>query len=309
MLSRRSVRIKAMQFLFSISRDGELNFDEASKRYWKSIEITFDLFIYNLYVLIQVARRAQDDEKNRREKHLPSDFDKKFTDKLYSNPLIQSLVDNIKLQKDFTQRSFSSTINKEYCSKIYSSFAKTEPYLKYIESESKEKDHLDILLELYRHCRKDELFNEIMEDAFPQWIDDKSVVVGSVKKSLKELPAQDEDFYDKYYPDNETVKAYGFELFSRTHNEDEHLLEIIKPILQNWDHERVAIIDMILLKMALAEFLYFETIPTSVTLNEYLEVSKMYSTAKSKDFINGILDRLKNDLVEKKMINKSVKES
>jgi len=298
-----------MQFLFSISRDGDLKFEEASKRYWKSIEVTYELFLYNIFVLIEVVRCAQEDVKNRKTKHLPTAFDKKFSDKIFSNSLIQSLAENDKLLKEFKKTDYLGISNTDYFGKIYNSFAKSDEYLKYVENDSTDKEHIEILLELYRYCRKDELFNELMEDAYPQWIDDKSVVIGSVKKALKELPSDNETFFEKYYPDEETVKAYGYELFSKTHSEDEKLLEIIKPILKNWDHDRVAIIDMILLKMALVEFLHFETIPTTVTLNEYLEVSKMYSTAKSKDFINGILDRIKNDLLEKKMINKSVKES
>lgn len=307
MLSRRSVRIKAMQFLFSLSRDGDLNFDEAAKRFWGSIETTFDLYLYSLYILTGVTKCALQDRENRKTKHLPSAYDKKFTAKIHANPSISSLCENQDLLKEFKKRNFDSLENIDYYNKIYTSFAKTEEYKKYIESDNDQKEDLSILLDLYRHCRKDELFNELMEDGYPQWIDDKSVVVGSVKKTLKELPCSDSRFYDKYYPDDETVKEYGFELFKRTYEENDSLLEIIKPTLKNWDHDRVAIIDMILLKMALAEFLHFETIPTTVTLNEYLEVSKMYSTAKSKDFINGILDRLKNDLEEKNMIKKKPK--
>ena len=307
MLSRRSVRIKAMQFLFSLSRDKDLNFEEATKRFWKSIETTFDLYLYNVYTLIGITECAIQDGENRKTKHLPSAYDKKFTAKLHTNPIITFLKENQELSKEFKNRNFESLSNTDYYNKIYSAFAKLEEYRKYIEADSESDNDLSILLDLYRHCRKDELFNELMEDAFPQWIDDKSVVVGSVKKTLKELPSDEPDFYNKYYPDDETVKDYGYELFKIAHTEDEALLEIIKPTLKNWDHDRVAIIDMILLKMALSEFLHFETIPTTVTLNEYLEVSKMYSTAKSKEFINGILDRIKNDLEEKKMIKKKSK--
>ncbi|MDG2449240.1 MAG: transcription antitermination protein NusB [Saprospiraceae bacterium] len=304
MLSRRSVRIKAMQFLFSLSRDEDLKFDEAAKRFWISIETTYDLYMYNLYLLMEVTKCAYQDAENRKTKHLPSAYDKKFTAKIDTNPLMNSLSENSELSKEFKKRNFESLKNTDYYKKIYNSFSKNEEYKKYIESENSKEDDLSILLDLYRHCRKSELFNELLEDGYPQWIDDKSVVVGSVKKTLKQLPAAESKFFDQYYPDDETVKEYGFELFKKTYEENDSLLEIIKPTLKNWDHERVAIIDMILLKMALSEYLYFETIPTTVTLNEYLEVSKMYSTAKSKDFINGILDRLKNDLTENKMIKK-----
>lgn len=305
MLSRRSVRIKAMQFLFSLSRDKELDFDEATKRYWKSIDTTFDLYLYNLYVILGVTNCAHKDAENRKSKHLPTEYDKTFKAKIDTNDLIVFLKNNDELNKLFKQKNFVGIANEDYFNKIYTPFSKTPEYKKYISGGNDHEDHKAILLELFRHCRKDELFNELMEDAYPQWIDDKSVVVGSVKKTLKDIPSENKDFFKNYYPDNETAKSYGYELFKKTHENDAELLTEIKPTLKNWDHERVAILDMILLKMALSEFLYFPTIPTTVTLNEYVEVAKSYSTAKSKDFINGILDRLKNDLIGRDLIKKT----
>ncbi|NJN34227.1 MAG: transcription antitermination factor NusB, partial [Saprospiraceae bacterium] len=91
---------------------------------------------------------------------------------------------------------------------------------------------------------------------------------------------------------------FGEELLTKTYKNDEELLNEIEPMLKNWDAERVATLDMILMKMALAELLYFPTIPTKVTINEYVDLSKMYSTDKSKDFVNGIMDRLMKKLKE-----------
>ena len=101
-----------------------------------------------------------------------------------------------------------------------------------------------------------------------------------------------EDFYEAYKPTDDTVKEFGEVLLEKVHEDGDELFNIIEPTLKNWDAERVAVIDMILLKMAVCELVNFPTIPTKVTLNEFVEISKMYSTDKSKDFINGILDRL-----------------
>jgi N utilization substance protein B len=168
--------------------------------------------------------------------------------------------------------------------------AKSEEYEKYIMND--QADHLEMLLELYRFCRADDFFNEIIEDIYFNWMDDKSLVIGSIKKCFKASPNLTRNFFKGFYPDDETVKEYGEILFQRTFEEDKMLLQIIKPLLKNWDHERLALIDTILIKMAIVEMLYCETIPTKVTINEYVEVSKMYSTPKSKDFINGILDKV-----------------
>jgi len=294
-----------MQLLFSLSRDQELSYKEAEKRYWEVIDNTFNLYLYNLYVVSEITALAEADAAKRKSKHLPTEEDKLFSTKLYQNDLIQDLVNNAKLQKKFGALNFDAISNKDYFKKIYDGFVKTDEHKAYIAKKSEKQDHLDIILELYRYCRKDEFFNELMEDNFSNWIDDKSVVVGTFKKSVKILPASDPKFYEDHFPDEETIKDFGAVLLKKTNKEDKELLTIIKPSLQNWDHERLAVLDMIVLKMAITELIHFPTIPTKVTINEFVEVSKMYSTAKSKDFINGVLDKLMKDLVEEGKIKKA----
>ena len=296
MLSRRGVRIKVMQVLFSLNRDEAFTLKEAKKRYWSSVEEAFTLYLFNLYCLIQISKESVVDGKKRKSKHLPSDEDKTFTPKLYENDLIQTLEQNKKLQQEFKSLNLSDKINLDYVKKIYTEFAANDSYKEYLAKASTNGDHLEILLELFRVCRKHEFFVEQMDDHFTNWLDDKSVVIGTIKKTLKELPEVEANHYKEYFPDDETCKTFGLKLLDSTEKKDKDLLSIIKPALQNWDHERLAVIDMILLKMALVEFLECETIPTKVTINEYVEVSKMYSTPKSKDFINGILDKLLKDL-------------
>lgn len=292
-----------MQLLYALSRDENLKIDQTTKRYFGSIDNTFNLYLLNLYALHRICGIAVEDEEKRKSKHLPSDYDKVFTPKIYTNSIIQSITDNAKLHKKFDKLHFENKANKDFCRKIYSEFSKCEEYKKYIESDSAKKDHLEILLELYRFCRKSEYFNEIMEDSYSEWVDDKSLIIGAIKKSIKKLPAEDE-FYLNFFPEDETIKEFGQELLELSFEMDEELLEYIKPTLKNWDHERLAVIDMILLKMALIEFMHFKTIPTKVTLNEYVEVAKLYSTPKSKDFINGILDKILTELAEKGKIVK-----
>lgn len=304
MLSRRGVRIKVMQVLYSLNRDQAFTFKEAKKRYWASIDESYSLYLFNLYNLMQIAEQANADAKKRKSKHLPSDADKTFSSKLYDNELIKSLVENKKLQQTFEQNNFTEKVNSDYTKKIYQEFSENEAYTEYLAKASVQEDHLEILLELFRVCRKHEFYIEQMDDNFTNWLDDKSVVIGTVKKTLKTLPSEDNLFFKQYYPEDETCKEFGFDLLEKCEQNDEDLLAVIKPALKNWDHERLAVIDMILLKMALVEFKYCKSIPTKVTLNEYVEVSKMYSTPKSKDFINGILDKLLKDLEAQGLINK-----
>lgn len=148
------------------------------------------------------------------------------------------------------------------------------------------------------------LFNETVEDQLYNWEDDDSLIIGAIKKTLKSLPAKDE-FYKEYMLTETDTLAFGKSLLHAVVENDEEYAAIIKPTLRNWEAERVAVVDMILLKMAIAEFLNFESIPTNATLNEYVELSKIYSTPKSKEFINGVLDKIMKDLLQKNLIKKS----
>ena len=305
MLSRRSIRVKVMQVLFALGRDEKLTLKEALKNYSENIDSCFQLFLFNLYAIVEVTKISVEDSKNRKSKHLPTKEDSEFTPKFYENQIIQGLVNNVALNKEFKKGNFDAFIDADFYKKLYTNFAKNEKYSKYVFSENTPEQDREILLELYRFCRQDEYFNEVMEDNFLCWIDDKSLVIGAVKKVIKAYPGAEDSFYKQFVPEEEAVEEFGQVLLSKSHKEDEELLTTIKPVLKNWDHERLAIIDMILLKMALIEMKDFTSIPTKVTLNEYVEVAKKYSTAKSKDFVNGILDKLLKDLEENGQIKKT----
>ncbi len=292
-----------MQALYALNRDEELTIAQALRAYEISTENSFVLYLFNIYTLLQICRFAKVDAQKRHAKYLPSEEDLKFTDKFYTNALIQSLVKHIQLQKKIKDLHFETRMDQDLIRKMYKDFSNEEVYRAYIQKEvNAEEDHVDILHELYRFIRRSEVFNEMVEDLYATWEDDKSLVVGAVKKTLKALPAAS-DFLEEYQVQSETYQ-FGIQLLNRTAQDDTKIQEIFEPTLKNWDVERLALIDTILIKMAIAEFLYFKSIPTKVTLNEYVEVSKQYSTAKSKDFINGILDKVMKQLQEDGLIKK-----
>jgi N utilization substance protein B len=304
MLSRRSVRIKVMQLLYSISRDEELTKEQLVREYWKRIEETYQMLLFNLCLLEKIFKVSTDDFEKRKSKHLPTEQDKIFTALLWDNEITQFLVKNSKIHKVYEKMGFNNKIDDDHVATIYFEFSKQEAFQAAIGKKLSHDEMVELLLELYRFCRGSELFNEIVEDHYANWESDKSLVVGSVKKILKQLPDTEENFFESYYPEIEATKDYGEFLLLRTFGEDFALLELIKPVLKNWDSERVAIIDMIILKMAVAELMYCTTIPPKVTLNEFVDVAKDYSTSKSKEFINGVLDKLLENLNEQGKIKK-----
>jgi len=284
-----------MQQLYSLAQDRDLSYNEALNAFHKTIHDSFRLYLLNLYCIAKVCSFAAEDARLRQGKHIKTEEDMVFTDKIYSNPLIQSIEHNVYLQERFKKEKCAEGLDDDLFRKIYKDFCKEKTYIDYLLKESTHEDHVEILLELYRFCRRNELFNEIMDDRFTGWSDDKSLVIGALKKTLKALP-DPSAFYEEYIPDDETVILFGKYLFDNTYKMEDDLMELIKPVLENWDSERVALIDMILIKMGVVEMVHFKTIPPKVTLNEYVELSKTYSTDKSKEFVNGVLDKLLKQL-------------
>lgn len=296
MLSRRNVRIKVMQLLYSLSSDEKLTPSVLTQLYKRGVDKSFELLLFTLYLLMRISRIALEEEEKRKKKLLPKEEDRNFTPKLYENELIASLEASDILSKTIDKKGFSTKVDTDVLREIYRKFSKTEEYKNYLNSKSDTKAHMKALLDLFRFLRKNEIFTELLEDHYSNFEDDKSLIVGSVKRVLKELPDSERDVLSTHYPDDETWKEFGLNLLELTVENDHEITELINPVLENWDAERLATLDTILLKMALCEMLHFPSIPTKVTINEYLEVAKNYSTAKSKDFINGILDKLLTDL-------------
>jgi N utilization substance protein B len=304
MLSRRSVRIKVMQLLYMLNRDEQLAFPEMVKQYNDGIWKTYEIYIFQLYLLLKVAQYAERDAANRATKLLPSEEDKTFTPRLYNNPCIQSLANHVAFLNLVKKYHSDENIDDDHIRALYLAFSATDEYTQYMGiAEPAQEHHAKIVLELYRFLMGHDLFLEMTEDRYNSWQDDESLVAGAIKKTLKAMPVSGA-FYEEHEPSDETVREFGEQLLRKTCQEDAALFAWIDPMLKNWDAERVAILDMIMLKMALCELLHFPTIPVKVTLNEFVEISKIYSTDKSKEFINGILDRLMKKLTKDGKINK-----
>src|SRR6188768_4049343 len=304
MVSRRSIRVKVMQLLYSLDRDPGVSQKEILQRYAQSVDLAYESLLFNLYLMLEITHFAVADRDNRLAKHRPEPDDNLWNAKLYENELIQSLVQNKPLRTYFEKRNFKSKVDQELIQKMYNSFSKLPEYKSYVFGEIDEARQREYLLDIYRDLRKNELFEEMVDDQYPFWQEDKSLVVGALKKIFKQLPSVNDKFFEEYLPDNDTVIDFGQRLISMTMEQADELEKLIEPTLKNWDMERLAVLDVILIKMALVEFFYFPTIPTKVTLDEYVDISKEYSTPKSKDFVNGILDKLMKTFLEEGKIKK-----
>lgn len=293
-----------MQILYAMNRDKQLPLPDALKVYRQSTYAVYEAYIYNLLILLEITQYALKDEAKRKAKHLPSDADRLFSAKLSTNAPILSIKNNIGFQQLVKAKKMTEKIDKDNIRVLYQHFSKSKIYIKYLQKKNvTEEGHIDIILELYKQCIHHELFNEMILDFFATWDDDESLIVGVMKKSIKALPVSG-NFYDEYQPAHDSAYQFGIDLLRYVSEKGGDLLTTIKPALDNWDADRVAILDMIILKMALKELVDCPTIPTKVTLNEYVEIAKLYSTDKSKEFVNGVLDRLKNELNDSGKIKK-----
>ena len=228
---------------------------------------------------------------------------------LYENKIIEKISKNEAFQKLKTEYKISWANDEDNLRSWYKGILnKDETYREYNKKESTNYEEDWVILDYI--CRsiifKNDVFSGFFEDLDLDWIDNKPIVRSLVLKSLKSAKGEEDAFQMADISYNwEDDSEYVQELFKLTIKEDSYLEELLKKRLQNWDIDRVALTDRILLKMALAEMLYFPSIPTKVTINEFIEISKTFSTPKSKKFVNGILDGLSLDLKDKGLIKKS----
>jgi len=290
--------------LYAMSSDKKLSSDEALRQYRASVRQSFELYLFSLLQVMRIADYARQDREKRVAKLLPTEEDRQFRAKLSENALVRSVLENEGFNRLIRLYKLQDRVDEDKTRQLYYDFAKTDEYKAYLSNpDSTTDEDTKMLLFLYKHLTANEMFTDLIEDNYSLWEDDESLIVGAMKKTLKALPATPH-FYEEYRPSMEATVEFGETLLKKVVAEDAALLQIIEPTLKNWDVERVAIMDMVMLKMAVSELLDFPTIPTKVTLNEFVEISKMYSTDKSKDFINGILDRLMKQLHKDNKIRK-----
>lgn len=304
MISRRNIRIKVMQTLYANFTTEGLKKSEVLAAYDETIQNAYILLYYQLFLIGKIAEHAKEDMVKRQKKLLPTDFDKGFTSILYDNPLTQKIVSNRTILKAAEKYKFEEKTPEDFTKKLYKTFSLVPEYSEYVISGKTMEDHQNIILLLYKDLCKQEFFNETVEDYYFNWQDDQSIVIGTIKKIIKDFK-ENSSISEEYGPSDEAIMDFGKELLQYVLNNNNSLEEILSPLIENWDLDRVATIDMVLLKMSISEMLIFPTIPTKVSINEYVELTKTYSTDKSKDFVNGILDKALHTLLEKNLISKS----
>ncbi|MCX8020812.1 MAG: transcription antitermination factor NusB [Chitinophagaceae bacterium] len=277
----------------------------------KYFQQTESLLSYLIWFLAEICRYALTDARIRASKLLPTAEDLAVSTKIAENESLTKLLNDPQLRRFFQkwkpEKIFEADkiLNTELIRKLYHELTETGEYKNYCSSEEKkqpqEQEILEFIYDTFMLNHDD--FVSHVEEYFPNWNDDAEML-SQILVSCIQKPGQ-YPFQDML---SEEKRAFAHSLLQTVVEKNEFLQSFIIPKLKNWEPERIALMDMIIMKMGVAEFLFFETIPPKVTLNECIDLAKEYSTAQSGQFVNGILDSIHKDLVAQgKMIKKEYK--
>lgn len=297
MLTRRHIRVKVMQCIYALiqSKDDSLEKQEKFLKY--SIDNMYTLYLLMFSLLTEIHQLAEKHVHHASKKYMAS-VDDSFPkrDKFLNNKLLQQIVANDTLQKEFSKRKLKNWyLNDEYVKLIFKDIIASDTYKSYMLSNtnSYQKDK-DVIIALYKEViAPNQKIYEYFEDDKLTWIDDIPIVNTFIVKQLKKVQedAVNSFFLPSLVKDDQDL-VFAKELLRKTLLNNAQWEQEIEGKTPNWDKDRIAEIDYILLKMGICELLNFSSIPEKVTINEYLEIAKEYSTPKSSIFINGILDKL-----------------
>lgn len=303
MISRRNIRVKVMQTLYTLATlEKEIKPGQPVQLLQKHFDQSKELLLYLIHFFTAIPAYAETDSYVRSSRHLPTVEDLNVNTKIAGNEILWRIKEDESYKSELEKLKPEGRIDKDLVRKIYLQLSATPEYQRYIlkpeRNRKDEKEILDFILD--ELLLTNEVFIAHLEENFMNWDDDADMAVQLLKAYLqkpgsfnfKELVSADKMQFAK-------------SLLTTVLEKSEYLETLIVPRLKNWDAERIALLDMILMKMGVAEFLYFETIPPKVTINEYIDIAKEYSTQQSGQFINGILDSIHKDLVQQNQLHKT----
>lgn len=303
MISRRNIRVKVMQMIYATESVGEENSAKTNpvKILREQIAQTQQLFFYLLHFITEVGGYAEKDARNRASKNLVTSEDLNVNTKLAGNELLWKIKENPAFINSIKEYKADVLADEDVVRKVYQTLLTTDEYKQYINTQSRDKNsERDILQFVFTDLMlPDETFVSFTEEHFSNWQDDADMLRQLVMSFLSKPNS-----FDLRNLMTEDKWKFAEDLLTTTLNKREYVMSLIKPKLKNWDAERIALLDMILMRMGVCELLYFETIPTKVTINEYIDIAKEYSTEQSGNFINGILDGIHKDLLRENKIQK-----
>jgi N utilization substance protein B len=308
MISRRLLRIKTLQICYAYFKSSEQSLNQAEKELFFSIQKSYDLYHYLLLLIIDIAGYAESRAELARQKRIPTKEDLNPNMRFIDNKLIKLLGENQDLKKYLSENKLSWVNSPELIKNLYIEIRESELYSEYMTKENSgfNEDKKFISNVYSKIIVNFEPLHQNLEEQSIFWNDDVDFVIGMIIKTLRSFKASSDDTVKlmPLYKDSED-KEFVKKLFRRAilnHKEHE---ELISKFIKNWDVERVAFMDIAVMSLAVSEMVEFPEIPVKVSLDEYIEIAKFYSTEKSNIFINGILDKVVEHLKDNGKIKKT----
>lgn len=308
MINRVLIRLKIVQIVYAYYQNGGKNLDTAEKELFFSLSKAYDLYNYLLLLMVEITRYANRRIDAAKNKLAPSKEELTPSMKFVENKFIAQLEINKQL-REFTESQKKTWDNEpEFIKETFEKIINSDIYKDYMKSEtSSYAEDRELWRKLYKNLIfENESLDTVLEDQSLYWNDDKEIVDTFVLKTIKrfdEKNGADQPLLPEFK--DEEDREFASRLFRRTILNMEYYRHLIGENTKNWDLDRIAFMDIVIMQIALAEILSFPNIPISVSLNEYVEIAKLYSTAKSGGFINGTLDGIVNQLKKEGKLTKS----
>ncbi len=293
MISRRNIRIKVMQSLYTVATMDELQTDDSKAKCVsilnEKLNRSLDLYVTTILYILKVAQYAERNAQLNQSKLIPTDDELQNNTKIAGNLFLWQILSNETFTEKIKSNHLEEQVNEDWIKKIFQQLQQSDLYKTYIKKKDREQKYeKNIIRFIWEELMlKDEALLEYFSDELNGWDDDKDMIFMLVENFFKHNST-----YNYLQLVSEEKLEYAQNLIRAVIEKDSMFQGIIEPKLRNWDPERVALIDTILLKMGICEFLYFPTIPTKVSINEYIEIAKVYSTPQSGQFVNGVLDNI-----------------
>ena len=307
MVNRILIRIKVLQIVYSYYQNGNGDLKAAENELLFSLRKSYDLYHYFLLLLIELTNLQRRNLDSRKSKYMPTEEELNPNTRFIDYRFIAQLAENEDLMKYVDEQGLSWSNDEEFVQDVLNLILDSEIYADYMNQET---DSYEVDREFWRQAFKklicgNEMIEEYLEDKSIQWNDDIEIVETFTLKTIKKF----EEKRGSAQPllpmfKDEDDKDFAIRLFRQSLLKGKEYRERIDKHIRNWESERVASMDLIIMQVALAEILSFPSIPISVTLNEYIDAAKYYSTPKSGNFINGILDSIVGELKKEKLLLK-----
>ena len=307
MISRRLLRIKVLHILYAYFKDNNEGITRYEKDLFHSIDKSYDLYHLFFLLLIDVQEYASQKIESAKNRRIPSAEDLSPNLRFINNRIIKQLISTNRLYQYFDERKLNWIEHPDLIKQIYNSMIESTTYQKYmvIEENSYKQDQKFVLDFLSEFLVDNDLLYQALEENSIYWNDDIEFMLSMNIKTIQKAKPSSTDI--NLFPlfKNEEDKDFVKKLYRMVVLDHEKNSEIIQSHIKNWDIERIASLDLLVLEMAMTEILQFSNIPVKVSFNEYIELVKFYSTNRSNAFVNGVLDKIISRLKKEGKVNKA----